>query len=183
MPSAKFHKVGERPAYRSDLLDIAVGTFEGPDGRRFERDIVHHPGAVVVVPFDEATGEVVYVRQYRAPLDLELLELPAGKRDVRDEPPERTAARELVEEVGLEAGRLDVIGHFYSSPGFCDEELWCFLARDLSARELSRQGPEEEHMTLERHPFAGVAEMVRSGLIKDGKTIVSLFMAQVVLSS
>jgi ADP-ribose pyrophosphatase len=116
-------------------------------------------------------------------LELELLELPAGTRDVHEERPQDAAARELAEEVGLEAARLELIGHFYSTPGFCDEELWCFLARDLSAVSASRQGPEEEHMTLERHPFASVGEMVQSGLIKDAKTIVCLFMAQFALSS
>ena len=92
-PLAKFHKLGERPLFRTHMLEIVAGTFEGPDGETFERDIVHHPGAVIVVPLDEATDEVVLVRQYRAPLDIELLELPAGKRDVKEEPLELTAAR------------------------------------------------------------------------------------------
>lgn len=181
MPSANFRKVGERPAFRSDLLDVVIATFEGPDGEQFQRDIVHHPGAVVVVPVDEDSGEVTFVRQYRAPIDMELLEVPAGKRDVKEEPPELTAARELAEEVGMEAGRLELIGHFYSTPGFCDEELWCFLGRDLRPVPTARQGIEEQHMTLERYPFSDAAEMVRSGLIKDAKTIVSLYLAQLAL--
>ena len=81
---------------------------------------------------DEERARSSFVRQYRAPLDTELLEVPAGKRDVASEPPELTAARELAEEAGMEAGRLELIGHFYNSPGFSDEESWCFLARDLS---------------------------------------------------
>jgi len=182
LPSAKFHKVAERPAYRSSLLDVVVATFEGPDGERFDRDIVHHPGAVVVVPLDEERGEVTFVRQYRAPIDTELLEVPAGKRDVQEEPPEVTAARELAEEVGMQAGRLELIGHFYSTPGFCDEELWCFLGRDLSPVPTARQGIEEQHMTLERYPLSGVPEMVRAGVIKDAKTIVSLYMTQLALA-
>jgi ADP-ribose pyrophosphatase len=164
------------------MLDIVAGTFEGPGGETFERDIVHHPGAVVVVPLDEATGEVVLVRQYRAPLDIELLEIPAGKRDVKDEPLELTAARELAEETGLEAGRLQLIGHFYNSPGFCDEESWCYLARDLRPVAISRHGIEEEHMTVERYQFSGVGELVRSGEITDAKTIVGLLLAQAAIS-
>ena len=182
MPSAKFRKLGERPLYDTSLLHIALGSFEGPDGEHFERDIVHHPGAVIIVPVDEATDEVVLVRQYRAPLDMELLELPAGKRDVKEEALELTAERELAEETGLEAGRLELIGHFYNSPGFCDEESWCFLARDLRPVPGSRHGIEEEHMTVERHPFSGVSEFVRSGAITDAKTIVGLLLAQAALS-
>lgn len=182
MPSANFRKIGERPAYRTRLLDVVVASFEGPGGIQFERDIVHHPGAVVVVPFDDATGEVVFVRQYRAPLDIELLEVPAGKRDVQGEANELTAVRELAEETGLEAGRLEPLGSFFSTPGFCDEQLWSFLARDLKTVPESRHGPEEEYMTLERHPLSEVTGLVRSGQVRDAKTIVSLYLAQLALS-
>jgi len=182
LPSPKFRKLGERPLYRTHMLDIVAGSFEGPGGETFERDIVHHPGAVIVVPLDEAGDEVVLVRQYRAPLDMELLELPAGKRDVKEEPLELTAGRELAEETGLEAGRLELIGHFYNSPGFSDEESWCFLARDLRPVPASRHGIEEEHMTVERHSFSGVGELVRSGEITDAKTIVGLLLAQAAIS-
>ena len=77
-----------------------IGTFERPTATTFDRDIVHHPGAVAVVPLDD-DGQVVMVRQYRAPIDQLLLEIPAGKRDVHGEDPELTAARELAEETGL----------------------------------------------------------------------------------
>jgi ADP-ribose pyrophosphatase len=182
LPSPEFRKLGERPLYRTHMLDIVSGSFEGPGGERFERDIVHHPGAVVVVPLDEAADEVVLVRQYRAPLDRELLELPAGKRDVKEEALELTAERELVEETGLSPGRLELIGHFYNSPGFSDEESWCFLARDLRPVPGSRHGIEEEHMTVERHSFSGIGELVRSGEITDAKTIVGLLLAQAAIS-
>lgn len=182
MPSDKFRKVGERPAYRTKLLDVVVATFEGPGGVTFERDIVHHPGAVVVVPYDDVSGEVVFVRQYRAPLDMELLEVPAGKRDVDGEPNEVTAVRELAEETGLEAGQLEPLGTFFSTPGFCDEQLWCYLARDLKVVPDSRHGPEEQHMTIERHPFTEVADLVRSGRLRDAKTVVSLYLARLALA-
>jgi len=178
LASGNFQKLGERPVYQSKLLKIVVGTFRGPNGEEFERDLVHHPGAVVIVPIDDATGEVVLVRQYRAPLDTELLEIPAGKRDVKEEPTEVTAARELVEETGLEAGRLELIGHFFNSPGFSDEESWCYLARDLRPVPDSRHGIEEQHMTVERYPFADVASLISTGAITDAKTIVGLFLAQ-----
>jgi len=161
---------------------VAVGTFEAPDGQRFQRDLVHHPGAVVMVPYDGHTGEIVFVRQYRAPIDRELLELPAGKRDVAGEPPEVTAARELAEETGLEAGRWELIGRFHNSPGFSDEESWCYLARDLREVPDARHGIEEQHMTVERVPLRKLGHMVRTGAITDAKTIVGLFLAEEVLS-
>lgn len=181
MASAKFRKLSERAVYDSALLHVAVATFEGPDGTRFERDVVHHPGAVVMVPFDDATGEVVLVRQYRAPLDAEVLEVPAGKRDVHGEPPEVTAARELVEEAGLEAGRLELIGRFYNSPGFSDEQSWCYLARDLRSVPDARHGIEEQHMIVERVKLASTRALVRRGEIVDAKTIVALYLAEAVL--
>jgi ADP-ribose pyrophosphatase len=182
LPSTNFLKLSERPVYESKLLQIAVGTFEGPGGERFERDVVHHPGAVVVVPVDEATGDVVLVRQYRAPLDMELLEIPAGKRDIKDEPTQLTAERELVEETGLEAGRWELIGHFYNSPGFSDEESWCYLARELRPVPDSRHGIEEQHMTVERYPLTEVGTLIGSGQVTDAKTIVGLFLAQTALA-
>jgi ADP-ribose pyrophosphatase len=182
MSSPKFTKIGERILYRGSMLTFGTGTFEAPDGQRFERDLVHHPGAVVMVPYDERTGEVVFVRQYRAPLDKELLEVPAGKRDVDGEPPEVTAVRELAEETGLEAGRLELIGHFYNSPGFSDEESWCYLARDLHEVPDGRHGVEEQHMTVERVALGKVGGLVRSGEIVDAKTIAGLFLAEEALS-
>ncbi|MDQ1429257.1 MAG: ADP-ribose pyrophosphatase, partial [Acidimicrobiaceae bacterium] len=150
---ARFRRLGEKVQYRGTLISVATATFEAPDGSTFDRDVVHHPGAVSVVPViqkPQAPDEVVLVRQYRAAVDRELLEVVAGKRDVAGEAPEETARRELAEEVGLVAGRLDLLAEFYNSPGFCDEHSFVFLARDLEPTALSAQGVEEEHMTIER---------------------------------
>jgi 8-oxo-dGTP pyrophosphatase MutT (NUDIX family) len=182
LPSGEFRKLGERTVYQSQLLNVAVGTFSAPDGEVFERDLVHHPGAVVMVPVDERTNEVVFVKQFRAPLDREVLEIPAGKRDVKGEPPEMTAARELIEETGLEAGRLELIGHFFNSPGFSDEESWCFLATELRSVPDARHGIEEQNMTVERYPLSEAEELIRSGEITDAKTIIGLFLARAALS-
>ena len=94
------------------------------------------------------------VRQFRAAVDAELLELPAGKRDVHGEPTEVTAARELAEEVGRRAGRLELLARFYNSPGFTDELSWLYLAQDLTAVPIDRQGAEEQHMTIEEVALA-----------------------------
>ena len=132
-----FRRVGETIVHRGSLLTVSTGEYEAPDGSHFERDIVHHPGAVVVVPLvDDAT--VLMVRQYRAAADQEMLELPAGTRDVTGEPTEVTAARELAEEVGRAAARIELLARFYNSPGFCDELSWLYLARDLSPHSTAK---------------------------------------------
>ena len=168
-----FRKLGETEVYRSSLIRVATARFEGPDGSRFERDIVHHPGAVVVVPLT-AVETVLMVRQFRAAVDSDLLEVPAGKRDVAGEATEVTAARELAEEVGRQADRLELLARFYNSPGFSDELSWLYLARDLTAVPEDRQGAEEQHMTVEEVPLAEVPAMIRSGQIVDAKSIIGL---------
>ena len=168
-----FRKLGETELFRGYLIRVASARFAGPDGKEFERDIVHHPGAVVVVPVTRARNAVM-VRQFRAALEADLLEIPAGKRDVDGEAPEITAERELAEEVGLKAGRLDLLARFYNSPGFTDELTWLYLARDLEPVPIDRQGAEEQHMTIEEVPLAAVPAMIRSGQIVDAKSIIGL---------
>jgi ADP-ribose diphosphatase len=178
-----FRKLAEREVYTGSLISVGVGTFETPDGERFERDIVHHPGAVSIVPaVDEGTA-VLMVRQYRAAIDMDLLEIPAGKRDVTDEPPEQTARRELEEEVGMRAGRLEKLAEFYNSPGFSDEHSFVYLGLDLEVSKSSLQGPEEQHMTVERVPMDAVPELVASGRIVDAKSIIGLLLARDALGS
>jgi ADP-ribose pyrophosphatase len=168
-----FRKLGETEVHRSSLIRVASARFEGPDGSQFERDIVHHPGAVVVVPLT-SEETVLMVRQYRAAVDSDLLEVPAGKRDVAGEATEVTAARELAEEVGRQARRLELLARFYNSPGFSDELSWLYLAQDLTAVPEDRQGAEEQHMTVEEVPLADVPAMIRSGQIVDAKSIIGL---------
>ena len=158
------------------LVSAGTGTFVDPDGNEFERDVVHHPGAVVVVPVVDA--DVILVRQYRAAIDRILLELPAGKRDVTDEPVELTAHRELEEEVGMRAGSMDKIAEFYNSPGFCDEHSFLFLATDLTPCATLFQGHEEQHMTIERVPLDSVPDLIASGELVDAKSIIGLCLAK-----
>ncbi|TMK84142.1 MAG: NUDIX hydrolase, partial [Actinobacteria bacterium] len=116
----QFRKLAEERVYDGSLISVSRGTFEAPDGSTFNRDLVRHPGAVSIVPVD-SDRSVLLVRQYRAAIDADLLEIPAGKRDVEGEPPEETARRELEEEVGVRAGRVEKLAEFYNSPGFSDE--------------------------------------------------------------
>jgi len=172
-----FRKVGERIVWSGTLVSAGTGTFVDPDGNQFERDVVHHPGAVVVVPVTD-DEEVVLVRQYRAAIDRILLELPAGKRDVADEPVESTAARELEEEVGMRAASMEKMAEFYNSPGFCDEHSYLFLATGLIECATSFQGHEEQHMTIERVPLRRVPDLITAGEIVDAKSIIGLCLAR-----
>ena len=172
-----FRKLAEREVHRGPLISVAIGTFVSADGQEFERDVVHHPGAVSVVALED-DGTVLLVRQYRAALDRELLEIPAGKRDVAGEPPELTAHRELAEEVGRAARRMDLLATFYNSPGFCDEHSYTYLARDLSAVPSDLQGFEEQAMTIERVALDDALGLITSGDITDAKTIIGLTMAR-----
>jgi ADP-ribose pyrophosphatase len=149
----------------------------GPDGDEFDRHVVHHPGAVVMVPVIE--GEAVLVRQYRVATGGALLEVPAGKRDVDGEAPDVTANRELEEEIGFRAGRLDRLCEFYNSPGFCDEYTHLFLALDLE--DLGGNdaiGPEERAMTMERIPLDRVDELIATGELRDAKSIIGWLLAR-----
>ena len=154
-----------------------MATFDGPDGE-FDREVVEHPGAVSVVPIVDEGSAALLVRQFRAPLGLDLLEIPAGKRDVAGEPPELTARRELEEEVGMRAGRLEKLAEFYNSPGFCDEHSFVFMGLDLTPCALNRQGIEEQHMTIEKVAFDDVPGMVASGALTDAKSIIGLMLAR-----
>jgi 8-oxo-dGTP pyrophosphatase MutT (NUDIX family) len=171
-----FRKLGEKKVYGGHLIEVALGTFATPDGEEFEREVVHHPGAVVIVPVHD-DGRVTLVRQYRAAIESDLLELPAGKRDVSGEDPEVTARRELAEEAGLRAGHLQLVGRFYNSAGFSDELSWVYVATDLEECATDFQGIEESHMTIEKVALSDFPTMVTDGRIVDAKTIIGMALA------
>lgn len=172
---AGFRISGERTIYEGAVFSVVSIDLETPDGQAVQRDIVRHSGAVCVVPVDG--DDVILVRQYRAAADCEMLELPAGKRDVPGEDPETTAQRELIEEIGYSARSLVQLATFYNSVGFSDEYSYVFLATDLTEERINRQGPEEEHMTIERRPLDSLAEAIASQEIEDAQTVIGLLMA------
>lgn len=178
---AAFERVASRPVHTGHVISLSVDTFTGPDGSRFDREVVRHPGAVSVVPvLVEADGSatVVMVRQYRAALDALLLEIPAGKRDVPDEAPEVTAERELEEEVGYRAGKLERLAWFHNSPGFSNEFSHLFLGTDLVAVPTNLQGVEEQHMTVEHVALDDVPALIAAGTLTDAKSIIGLLLAR-----
>ena len=160
---------------------VAVAEFESPEGEPFTRDIVRSPGAVAAVPlrFDaDGTPRVVMVSQYRPPFDDYVIEVPAGMRDVVGEPTEITAARELVEEVGLQAGNLEHLLDMYPSAGMTDSVLTLYLATDLVDVPRETHGPEEAHMEVIDVPLAEAIEMVLRGEIHDAKTVIGLLLVE-----
>ncbi|NDH22851.1 MAG: NUDIX domain-containing protein [Actinobacteria bacterium] len=170
-----FTFIGETVLHEGYVISVAQGEFETPEGDRITRDIVHHPGAVAVVAIDG--DEVILVRQYRAALHIDLLEIPAGKRDVAGEAPELTAARELEEEVGLRPLELELLTGFHNSVGFCDEYVHVFLATAFEPVETAHDGPEEAHMTIEWWPLEDAIAATSDGRITDSKTQIGILAA------
>jgi 8-oxo-dGTP pyrophosphatase MutT (NUDIX family) len=172
-----FRVVGSDTLTDTGFIRLAEAQVEGA-GERFTRLIVHHPGAVVVVPVDD-DETVLMVRQYRAPAGRELLEVVAGKRDVEGEDPETTAQREMQEEIGRRPGRLVKLCEFFNSPGFCDEYTHLFAALDLEELGApSAVNPEERAMTLERVRLADVDDLIARGRLVDAKSIIGLLLTR-----
>jgi len=176
-----FRHLGDRVVHQGRVWRVAVGRFEAPDGEVFERDVVRSPGAVAALPllFDaEGSPSVVLVRQYRPALDELVLEVPAGMRDVADEPVEETARRELVEEVGLAAGELRPLPRFYPTVGMSDAVVHLFVATDCEPVERATAGPEEAHSEVVHLPLAAALAMVDAGEIRDSKTVIALLLVE-----
>ena len=174
---APFRHTGDVVRAEGRRITLVEGSFTAPDGTAFTRDIVRHPGAVVVVPVTEG-GTVLLVRQYRGAVDRELLELPAGTRDVEGEAPETTARRELEEEVGVRAGQVVPLLTVFNSPGFCDEETFIFLARDLSPGTPARHGEEERFLEVVELAFDDIDTLMARGALTDAQTVLGLALAR-----
>ncbi|MGB0760756.1 MAG: NUDIX hydrolase [Rubripirellula sp.] len=143
----------------------------GSDGKTYQREVIRHPGAVVLLPLVDP-DTVVLIRNVRATVGETLLELPAGTREP-DELPEQTAARELIEETGYRAGNLVEICEFYSAPGICDELMHLFVATDLTAGAHQREAVEQiENQLVHRNE---IHQLIADGGIRDAKTLVGLY--------
>jgi ADP-ribose pyrophosphatase len=154
------------------VVDLAVESVTLPNGVVAELEIVRHPGGAAVVALDE-DDRVCLLWQYRYASGGWLWELPAGKLDP-GESPESTALRELEEEAGIRAGRLDRLGSMVSTPGFCNEVVHLFLARELARVPAAP----EEHELFEVHwlPFEDALGQVHDGTIRDAKTMLGLML-------
>lgn len=164
--------VESRRLFEGRIVNLRVDTVELQKGRRATREVVEHGEVVAMVPLE---GEdVLLVRQYRLPTEEVLLEVPAGGVD-EGESAEEAAQRELGEECGRRAGRLERLGGFYVSPGFCNEFVHVFLATELEPVPL-RPDPDEE-LALVRLPLSEALRLVDAEEIRDGKSIIGLTWA------
>ena len=158
--------------FEGRVFNVTVDTVSEAE-LTYQREVVHHNGSAVIVPvFDD--GTVALVRQYRHPAVRYLLEVPAGTL-AKGERPEIGAARELKEELGLVAARLEKLSEFFVSPGFCEEKMWVYLATELSEGEQALE--EDEILDVVRLPIGEALEMITSGEIEDAKTIIGLMLA------
>ena len=162
----------EIPVTRAKSIEVTTEIVDLPNGRRVEFDLVRHPGAAAVVPFMD-DGRVLLIRQFRFATGGEILEIPAGKLDP-GEAPEACAARELEEETGYRAGRLERLGSIWTTPGFCDEIIHLYAAFDLE-RADQRLEP-DEIIELVPTPLADALDSL-SGPLVDGKTATALLLA------
>jgi ADP-ribose pyrophosphatase len=164
--------ISSQKVFEGRVFNVTVDTVREGEVT-YQREVVHHHGSAVILPlFDD--GTVALVRQYRHPAVRYLLEAPAGSLD-EGERPDDGAARELQEELGLVAARMEKLSEFFVSPGFCEEKMWVFLATELT------QGPqrleEDEVLEVVRLPINDALEMITSGEIQDAKTIIALILA------
>ena len=144
-----------------------------PDGRETKFEIIEHGGSVIIIPID-SEGNIHFVRQYRHAAGMDLLELPAGTRD-DNEPFEECAAREIREETGMEAGRLQKVGEFFLAPGYSTEFMVVYVATDLRHNPL--EADDDEFLSVEKIPVGEAIQRAERGEIPDAKSLAALLLA------
>ena len=162
--------VSSRLIYRGRNFCFKSDEVELPDGRRTRRDIIEHPGAVAIIPI-LSDGRLILVRQYRYAVHRELLEIPAGTLEEGEEPLE-CAMRELREETGHEAGRMEWLMRCYMAPGYSSELIDFYVASDL--RRVEADAEPDESIEVEVLGFDEVAEMIEENVIEDAKTVTGI---------
>jgi ADP-ribose pyrophosphatase len=165
--------------YSGRIVNLDRDTVRFPDGSLGQLEMLRHPGASAVVPFlDDPSStdpRIILIRQFRHAADGFIWEIPAGRLD-SGEPPETCAARELEEEAGMRAAMLEHLTTIYTTPGFTDERIHLFMASDLTRVAHRREA--DEFMEVQERRWSEVMEMIRSGEIKDGKTLIALLFVQ-----
>ncbi len=162
--------LSSRRIFEGRAVKLRVDSVKLPSGRETTREIVEHEDCVAIIALDDADN-VLLVKQYRKPVEKELLEIPAGGIDP-GETPEDAVRREMREETGFLPQKVEKLGGFYSSPGFCTEYLHLYLASDLVTSPLKAE--DSESITLVQVPLKEVKGLIASGVIIDAKSIAGL---------
>jgi ADP-ribose pyrophosphatase len=170
-----------RQLYKGRIVDLRLERITLPNGVTTDLEILRHVGAAATAAVD-GDGRVVLIRQYRHAAGGYIWELPGGLLDGPDEAPAACAARELAEEVGLDAAEMLPLGAIFTTPGFTDERIHLFHARGLHAKEHAREA-DEAIAEVRRVPLGEALAMIRRGEIVDGKTIAGLHLAAAALGS
>jgi len=173
--------LSSRTAFEGKVVSLRQDEVQMSDGSTGQRDVVVHPGAVGVLALDDEE-RIVMIRQYRHPVRRYLWELPAGIKDVADEPLIETARRELAEEAGLQAGRWHRLLDFFATPGGSSEEVTVFLARELSEAVPPEDfvvSGEELDLEVRRVPLAEALAAVQSGRIRNSIAVAGILAAVV----
>ncbi|NLY85905.1 MAG: NUDIX hydrolase [Tissierellia bacterium] len=160
--------------YEGKILNLRVDTVELPDKKYSKREIVEHPGSVAVIPIAD-DGSIILVKQYRKAVEKFLLEIPAGKLEINEEP-RVTAIRELKEETGYSTEKMEYLMEFYTSPGFTNEKIYLFLATDLVKGEATQDT--DEYIKVEKYNIDLLIKMIERGEITDSKTIIGIILAK-----
>lgn len=164
--------LSHRRVYDGKIVSLELDEIQEDGGTKALREVVRHRGSVAAIPVDDE-GRLVLVRQYRHPVGQALWELPAGVLE-KGESPEQAIRRELEEEVGRRAGRVEHLVTFHPTPGFCDEVLHLFRATRLE--ETAVHPDEDEVLEVKWYTLAAARRLLHAGEIKDAKTIVALLM-------
>jgi len=182
-PDTDTVKLDSKRIHTGRVINLDVDTVRFPDDSKGELEIIRHPGAAAVVPFaSDPRGDdpiVLLIQQYRYATDGMLIEIPAGRLNPGEDP-KACAQRELLEEVGVKAGRVERLTTIWTTPGFTDERIHLFWAADLTADKHAREP--DEFIEVVRKPLSEALELIRSGVISDAKTALALlFVAGFVL--
>ncbi len=165
--------------YRGRVIRLRLDQVRLPNKQITQREVVEHHGAVAIVALD-AQNRVLMVRQYRSGAGRELLEIPAGTLE-EGEDPALCATRELKEETGYHAAHWQALGYFYSTPGFSDEKMHLFVARDITDGIATPEA--DEFIQLELVPFADALALIPSGEIVDAKTMIGLLRVNALIQN
>ena len=166
--------IDSRRVFDGLILHIDHTTNRLPNGRTAAREIARHVGASAIIPVDDG-GNVWLVRQFRAPIDQVLLEIPAGKLDFKGEDRLQAAKRELQEETGLTAASWTHLADIFTTPGFSDEKISLYLARELSCG--TSHPDEDEFLNVVKVPLKALVESIMRGEVSDAKTVCAAMMA------